>query len=465
MCNLVNRCTDRYIRRIFDETEVPMSKPLKDAQLTTASARVKLSRGVHWRALDPDVHLGYRKRVPGGRWVVRWYKGERGYRQATLATADDALPADATNTLNFAQAIKAARKRVVEWRAAELAKASAPAPSVGDAIKDYVKRREARETALQGSGALKRDASTRLAKYVAASKLNARALHTLDVEDLHLWRKELPKHLTVSTVRRLSNDLKAALNSAIRTYRKNLPVGIEAVVRDGLRLEDAHPVEARRQILGDADIRRIIDATGAVDTEEGWDGDLLRLVATLASTGARYSQVIRMTVADVQPNERRLLVPPSRKGRGQKKLERIAVPIGADVIDLLKPVLNGRPGPLPLLERWKVVQVGPSEWRRDRRTSWRSASELQRPWAAILKSAGLPREVLPYALRHSSIVRNLRVGLPTRLVAALHDTSSAMVEKHYSAYIVDAMEELAARAVVPLVNVPTQILPMRRSQT
>jgi hypothetical protein len=60
--------------------------------------------------------------------------------------------------------------------------------------------------------------------------------------------------------------------------------------------------------------------------------------------------------------------------------------------------------------------------------------------------------IVPYAFRHSSIVRGLRAGLPVRLVAVLHDTSSAMIEKHYSAYIIDAMDELAARAVVPLIG-------------
>jgi hypothetical protein len=43
-----------------------------------------------------------------------------------------------------------------------------------------------------------------------------------------------------------------------------------------------------------------------------------------------------------------------------------------------------------------------------------------------------------YALRHSSIVRGLKANLPIRLVAALHDTSVEMIEKHYSAFIVDA---------------------------
>ena len=59
-----------------------------------------------------------------------------------------------------------------------------------------------------------------------------------------------------------------------------------------------------------------------------------------------------------------------------------------------------------------------------------------------------------YALRHSSIVRGLRAGLPVRLVAALHDTSTAMIEKHYAAFIVDATEELARRAVTHLVTEP-----------
>ena len=60
-------------------------------------------------------------------------------------------------------------------------------------------------------------------------------------------------------------------------------------------------------------------------------------------------------------------------------------------------------------------------------------------------------DVIPYAFRHSSIVRGIRANLPIRLVAAMHDTSVAMIEAHYAAWIVDGLEELAARAVVPLV--------------
>lgn len=68
----------------------------------------------------------------------------------------------------------------------------------------------------------------------------------------------------------------------------------------------------------------------------------------------------------------------------------------------------------------------------------------------IRTAVGLSAEVPPYALRHSSIVRGLSAGLPIRLVAALHDTSSMMIESHYTAYTTSALDELAARAVVPL---------------
>ena len=77
-----------------------------------------------------------------------------------------------------------------------------------------------------------------------------------------------------------------------------------------------------------------------------------------------------------------------------------------------------------------------------------STSELTRPWQAIRERAGLP-EAIPYCLRHSSIVRGIK-KLPIRLVAAAHDTSVAIIERHYSRFIVGDLEQLMAAAVVPL---------------
>lgn len=429
-----------------------MSKSLSEGTITTRNARAGLKAGLHWRAIDPDVHLGYRKGVRAGKWLVRWYRGDGAYGQVTLATADDALAADGLNVLNFAQATSAARKHVENHRKETKAAAAGPAKTVQEAVEEYLCVRESRERAQLGHGALKRDARSRLSKHVLQTALANKALYKLEAKDFREWRRTLPEALAPATVRRLVNDLKAALNRAAAHHRTQLPAEIEGIIRDGLKADEARSPEARRQVLPEDDIPRLIKAAKAVDDAGNWEGDLYRLILVLAATGARFSQISRMTVGDVQSQQRRLLVPVSRKGRGEKRIEKIALPVGQDVIDALLPAIANRDVADPLLTRWKKIQISPTVWRRDRREPWRSRSEMDRPWAAIVSAAGLPSTTLPYALRHSAIVRNLKFGLPTRLVAALHDTSIAMIEKHYSAYIVDAMEELAARAVVPLVT-------------
>jgi hypothetical protein len=61
-----------------------------------------------------------------------------------------------------------------------------------------------------------------------------------------------------------------------------------------------------------------------------------------------------------------------------------------------------------------------------------------------------PAEVTIYALRHSSIVRQLLAGVPVRIVAAGHDTSVAMIERNYSRFITDHADALVRGAMLNL---------------
>jgi integrase len=202
------------------------------------------------------------------------------------------------------------------------------------------------------------------------------------------------------------------------------------------------------QILTDAQVGRLIGAARVVDAEQGWEGDLFRLVAVLAATGARFSQVARLRVGDVQAD--RLIIPVSRKGKG-KKAAGTPVPIGPDIGEALLPAVTGWPKDAWLLERCRSKQVaGTIRWERAGRGPWQSSSEINRAWTAIRAHAEMP-DVITYAFRHSSIVRGIRANLPIRLVAALHDTSVAMIEQYYGRFIADGLDELAARSVVPLV--------------
>jgi hypothetical protein len=67
----------------------------------------------------------------------------------------------------------------------------------------------------------------------------------------------------------------------------------------------------------------------------------------------------------------------------------------------------------------------------------------------IVTAIGLePAVVTVYALRHSSIVRMLLQNVPIRLVASLHNTSVAMIEKTYSKYITEHSDEISRKALL-----------------
>src|SRR5207247_4590213 len=129
------------------------------------------------------------------------------------------------------------------------------------------------------------------------------------------------------------------------------------------------------------------------------------------------SQVFKLTPHDLQdhhPTAPRLMMPTSKKGRN-RKVEYRPLPISPRLAKALRQQAHGRAMHAPLFDKL-----------------WNLVTRL-RPVAERL---GLDPKITPYALRHSSIVRQLLKGVPTRIVAAHHDTSVAMIEKNYSRYII-----------------------------
>ena len=136
-----------------------MSRILLEAQLTTAAARQRLAKGLHWRSLDADVHLGYRRGIRGGRWLVRW-RTTAGYRQEVIASTDDFIDADNVHCLSFHQASSKAREVVARRRADAIAGVETDHLTVRDIVEEYIAEREKRELGYN------RDARYRLTRYV-----------------------------------------------------------------------------------------------------------------------------------------------------------------------------------------------------------------------------------------------------------------------------------------------------------
>ena len=186
-------------------------------------------------------------------------------------------------------------------------------------------------------------------------------------------------------------------------------------------------------ILDEPAIRTIIAKASEQSAEFGL------LIEAAAVTGARVSQLARIEVQDLQGerSDPRVMMPSSRKGRGQKKTSRRPVPIPAGLANRLAAAAKGRSATAPLL-----LKRSGEPWKK---------SDHSRLFARAARAAGLdPDEATIYALRHSSIVRQLLAGVPVRVVAVNHDTSVVMIERTYSRHIGDHADALARKALLDI---------------
>jgi integrase len=250
----------------------------------------------------------------------------------------------------------------------------------------------------------------------------------LGTQDLRHWRDGLvAKGVEPTTINRTRAGLRAALELAATldpriTNREAFRVGLK-----GLR----NTKTARRAVLPDADVLRIIEAAYQEDRAFGV------LIEVLAQTGARISQAARLTCGDLQADgpDPRLMMPTSYKGRGEKERQQVPVPITVGLSVLLDELRRDRPHAAPLL-----LKGDGTRWLETNK------SEQWTIFRAVAERAKLDAdEITCYALRHSSICRALLKGVPVSVVAKLHDTSGREIEAHYAAYILDVTGDVLSR--------------------
>jgi integrase len=402
---------------------MPMPRQVRDAALETRTARsrLKVAHRPYYRLIAPGLHLGYRKLASGpGTWVARRYIGTGAYSTENLRTsgnliivADDYDDADGEAVLSFAQAQD--RARVAARRGADEGNRLV---TVGEAVEHYRANLKLRG----GDPANASRVMLHLPEVLAA-----KSVASLAARDFRGWRDGLVKQkLSPATINRIDSALKAALNLAAAEDER---ITGRAWERALANIPGA--ARARNVILPEADVRKIIAAAYEVGDDFGL------FIELSAVTGARASQLRRLEVGDLQDDraDPRLLMPASKKGRGTKKITHRPVPIPADLAFRLRRAAGDRRADAPLL-----LKANGSTWKDfDHTPLFARAAEL----------AGLPGTTL-YALRHSNIVRHLLAGVPIRLTAVLHDTSVAMIEKNYSAYIADHADAISRRALLDI---------------
>jgi integrase len=403
-----------------------MPKPRK-ITLETPTARAKLTprKASYFVRVAPNIALGYRRNQSGfGTWSVRFADGSASGWLKKFGIADDLEPANNTSVFNYDQALRQARKLARGEADAETETAATGfAPiSLDGALTAYQRDLEARGGSIYNASGLRRHLS---------AQLLAKPVALLDARELRKWRDGLlAKGLQPSSVVRYCKSLRAALNLAA-SHDKRIQSGY--AWETGLEsLPDA--TVARNVILSDSDVSRFVAASYDRSAQLGL------FVDVLAVTGARPSQVARLLVEDLHGGTKpRLTMPRSAKGgsknRAARRHERVSVPITPALAAKLKQAANGRAGDMLLLLRANGLP-------------WSGSDDYREDVAEIVTALKLDAKATLYALRHSSIVRALLRGLPIRLVAASHDTSSAEIERTYSRHITDHSDDIARAALL-----------------
>jgi integrase len=412
-----------------------MTRAVRDARLETRTAREKLkARGrPYYRALDPGLHLGYRKSAAGGKWVMRLYVGNGAYKVETIGVADDKADADDGEVvLNFGQAQKEARKKHVEH--ARIAK-GLPADgryTLAHCLKEYLAYLEAERKSAP-------DARQRLALILPA--LGDVVCAELTKEQITAWRDGLastaPRRRTKNGVEQQyrafdPNDAeqqrrrRAATNRIMTILRAALNRGWRAgrIPSDDAwrRVERFKSVDAARvRYLSLDECRRLVNAS---------QGEFRDLVCGALATGARYGELAALEVRDFNPDAGTLHVRRTKSGKARH------VVLNDEGIALFRRLAAGRPGVELMLRKADGERWG--------------KSNQQKLMAAACAAARIDPPASFHVLRHSFASLSVMAGAPLIVIAKnLGHVDTKMVERHYghlsASYVADEIRRAAPR--------------------
>ena len=391
-------------------------------------------------SLAPGCALGYRKGPKGGVWIAKLAKaGLRTHK--TLGPADDALDPDGVLAISYAEAQTIAR----EWFAS-VTKPARPANGpfkVRDAVADYLDwfratgKKSIKETEASvgafilpqlGEVEVGSLTASRLRKWhmdiaAAPPRLRTRPGEKQKVRDT----SEDPEaqRRRRASANRILTVLKATLNHAWREGK----VASDDPWRRVTPFREADA--ARVHYLNREECRRLVNASPVA---------LRMIVRGALLSGARYSELARMHVADFHRDSGTLLVRTSKAGKVRH------IELTAEGLDFFNEITVGRVGNELLFNRNGVP--------------W-GKSHQQRPLVDACRIAKITPAASFHTLRHTYASLMVMDAVPLMVVARnLGHADTRMVEKHYGHLATSYVRE-AIRGAKPLgIGDDAKVVPM-----
>jgi len=351
------------------------------------------------------------------------------YRWKALGTADDAahVPADGADVLDYAQAVEAARSWDPDARPEDLR--GSPV-TVGDVIAQYLEwADEHRErSAREAHYAMKAHVlpvlqdveisdltANRLRRWLASvAKKKARTRSPKGKQRYRAVDTDEAKRARKATANRVFSVFKAALN---RAWREGVIEG-DPVWR---RVETFRGVErSRARNLDLEETRRLLNACD--------DPDFRSLVSGAVYTGARYQELARLRVEDVNLDVGSVLIRQSKTDTPR------VIYLNEEGHSLFESVTAGR------APKDRIFTRDGSPW---------GKSEQQHRMRAACEAAGIEPNITFHGLRHTYASHYLMNGggLPD-LAKQLGHSTTRMVERHYG-YLADSWRAERAQRFAP----------------
>jgi integrase len=388
-----------------------MARSIYSNKLKNRTNRLKLSikKKPYKVLIAPGIFLCYRRNTGPGTWSVEagWLK--------RFAIADDHEEADNQSVLSYFQA----QQRALKMARGSEGDSDKPV-TVDEALTAY-------ETDLAARGGAKYNA-TSVRNHLSPAMLS-KVVMLLTETELCDWRNGMVvKGLKLSSANRIGKSFKAALALAAKRDKR---ITNSAAWKNALK-----PLKAKGSNAPPRDNYYLPDATILAVVRECYveGDDFGALIDVLAGTGVRESQALKLWPNDLRDDdidEPRLMMWCSAKGRDRDPEQR-ALPITRKLAQML---------------RARAIARGPNRQVFDR--IWNMSMRFR----VVLERLDLDLSLTPYTLRHSSIIRQIRNNVPLRIIAYVHDTSVAEIEKTYARYLNNASDDarkgLLADVVTP----------------
>lgn len=408
-----------------------MARTVRSASMETRTARLRLpAERKHWQPIEEGLHVGYRRGPRGGSWYARRFKDGR-YIEKGLGATDDSTDGDGVTVLDFRAAVTAAR----EWWKAEsrrdqgLSDQKQGPYTVSDACDDYLAH-----YAKKGGRAEVATKST-IEVHIRPS-LGAFELTKLTMRRVRDWHHGLataPKRVRTSKIaqaqatREFDRDDRDAVRARRSTANRILTVlkaALNHAWHEGHAPNDDawRPVKPFRQV--DAAAVRYLTADECRRLVNACPPALRNLVRGALMTGARYSELCRLAVRDINLDARSAAIRESKGGKPRH------LALTDEGVALFRSLVTGRAS-------------NASVFLRDDGEPWKPA-QATRPITEACRGASIAPAIGFHVLRHTYASTLAMNGVPMGVIAAqLGHADTRITEKHYAhlapSYVADTI--------------------------